>query len=171
MLAFKSSPLNCYGTMLFHRHSVALFRSALTSSLSPSQRADIMVNWVVPSQWTDVFNTCGSVWRPSSWTDDKCLIIWMDGGGLGAVDVWWARWLAHNGLCSAVECVSATESSESQGLVSETDLWGYTIRIQDCIFSLQRSQRSSSDRRLLTVIGCYLGGCQLKRQLSTFYAS
>lgn len=39
------------------------------------------------------------------------------------------------------------------------------------IFSLQQSRRSSPDRRLLTVIGCYLGGCQLKRQLNAFYAS
>lgn len=54
---------------------------------------------------------------------------------------------------------------------SHADLRGHTIWIRGCIFSASRSHRSSSDRRLLTVIGCYLGGCQLKRQLSTFYAS
>lgn len=55
--------------------------------------------------------------------------------------------------------------------VPETDLQGDTVRIQGCIFSPQRSHRSSVDRRPLTVIGCYLGGCQLKGQLSAFYGS
>lgn len=72
-------------------------------------------------------------------------------------------------LCS--RACSRAQSSESQCPLSETDLWGCTLRIQGCIFSVQRSHRSSSDRRLLTVIGCYLGGCQLGRQFSTLYAS
>lgn len=129
---------------------------------------NITVSWASPSQLTDVFNMCCCV-DPLQ-LDRWCMSDDMD-GWCWFLGIWFVlSSLAGTQHCS-VSGVSAAESSESTGLVSETDLWGYTIRTLDCIFSLQRSHRSTSDRRLLTVIGRYLGGCQLNRQLSTFYAS
>lgn len=75
----------------------------------------------------------------------------------------WAGWAPQWSVLQGQRAVNLS------ALVS--DLWRRTTRIQGCIFSARRSRGSSADRRLLTVIGCYLGGCQLKRQLSTFHAS
>ena len=103
-------------------------------------------------------------WQLDGWWDGWMMVIW---GELMYHEL--RGWHTTGWALQSAECVSRPESSSSQCPVSEADLWGYTIRIQGCIYSTQRSHMSSSDRRLLTVIGCYLGGCQLKRQLSTLW--
>lgn len=96
---------------------------------------------------------------------DRWPIRWMDGCMmLTEGSCWQGSCIVKEATDFSEVCVSRAEISKSQRPVVEADLWGDAVRIQGCIFSTQRSCRSSSDRRLLTVIGCYMGGCQLKRQ-------
>lgn len=143
-----------------------LFFDAFHSLLMSQPSCVVTVNWCFNMHEDEAGGVMTINWR-DRWFKRRMYGWWFG-------DSWCiaSRVADTNRLGSAVECVSRAQGSESQCPVSDTDLWGYAIRMQGCIFSAQRSHRSSSDRRLLTpVIGCYLGGCQLKRQLSTFYAS
>lgn len=103
----------------------------------------------------------------SRWADEFLMQWLMTVSGLqlmcSASGGWCATGWAANG--ARFEC-------RGRWLVtSRTRLWGHVIWIQNCIFSTQQAQRSSSDRRLLTVIGCRLGGCPFERQSRTFNAA
>lgn len=98
-----------------------------------------------------------------NWTDGECLIIWMDVGGF------------EGGSCALSEvagtqtepCIGVVQRAVGHRQIYEGILYGRGV----VFLAPRRSRRSPSVRRLLTVIGCYLGGCQSKRQSGALYAS